>query len=453
MPKTVLLADDSITIQHAVGISLANEDIALINVNNGEDAIIKARAMRPDLMLLDVVMPRLSGYDVCKQVRADPSIKHTPVIMLVGAIEGFDENKFKDAMANDYIIKPFESGALINKIRKYLYPELSRSVASLQSRDQSEPKPVTPAAAIPNIPIPPVAPQGEKRHENAPPISIPPKPATPPVVPPVIPPTDPHRFTVPPIPPMPPHIPATEEGHLNKKSPATEEIIKTTSFIDNLITPPDLKPQVPAQEMVDEISPQEIEEITSEIPDMREKDTAVNPPVAIDIVSQVVESVEKNEQVAPPQVGTDKEATTQFDIDNWGVELKNEITAETKAPPLEQPAIPDEKIEGVEESQVDLTSQPIEQPMEVVTIAEGISTEQVGPPVKPVEVPQEPIAPVQVEPTSLVEPTINLSGTLNEGTIKYIRETVERVVWEIVPELAEKLIKAEIKRLMSEKEE
>ncbi|MCX7959092.1 MAG: response regulator, partial [Deltaproteobacteria bacterium] len=101
MPKTVLLADDSVTIQHAVGISLANEDIALVNVNNGEDAVIRARAIKPDLILLDVVMPKVSGYDACRQIRQDPSIKHTPVIMLVGAIEGFDEQKFRESMAND----------------------------------------------------------------------------------------------------------------------------------------------------------------------------------------------------------------------------------------------------------------------------------------------------------------------------------------------------------------
>jgi len=91
--------------------------------------------------------------------------------------------------------------------------------------------------------------------------------------------------------------------------------------------------------------------------------------------------------------------------------------------------------------------------MQVVTIAESITTEKVGDTVKPVEVSVEPAIPSQIEPTSLVEPKIPLSQNLNEETMKQIKDTIERVVWEIVPELAEKLIKAEIKRLMSEKEE
>ena len=64
MPKTLLLADDSVTIQKVVGISFASEDITLITVDNGDDAIVKAREIRPDMVLADVVMPGKNGYEV-----------------------------------------------------------------------------------------------------------------------------------------------------------------------------------------------------------------------------------------------------------------------------------------------------------------------------------------------------------------------------------------------------
>ena len=74
MPKTLLLADDSVTIQKVVGISFANEDVVLLTVDNGDDAVARAREARPDLVLADVVMPGKNGYEVCEAIKADPSL-------------------------------------------------------------------------------------------------------------------------------------------------------------------------------------------------------------------------------------------------------------------------------------------------------------------------------------------------------------------------------------------
>jgi len=74
MPKSLLLADDSVTIQKVVGISFANEDIEITTVDNGRDAVAKARAIRPDIILADVVMPGMSGYEVCETIKSDPNL-------------------------------------------------------------------------------------------------------------------------------------------------------------------------------------------------------------------------------------------------------------------------------------------------------------------------------------------------------------------------------------------
>ena len=99
MPKTLLLADDSVTIQKVVGISFANEDVRLVMVDNGDAAIARARQERPDLILADVVMPGKSGYEVCEAIKADPALRHIPVLLLTGTFEAFDNERASRAGA------------------------------------------------------------------------------------------------------------------------------------------------------------------------------------------------------------------------------------------------------------------------------------------------------------------------------------------------------------------
>jgi CheY-like chemotaxis protein len=107
MAKTLLLADDSVTIQKVVGISLASEDITLVTVDNGDDAIVRARELRPDAILADCVMPGCSGYEVCEQIQADPALRHIPVLLLTGTFEAFDEERATRCGAAGHIAKPF----------------------------------------------------------------------------------------------------------------------------------------------------------------------------------------------------------------------------------------------------------------------------------------------------------------------------------------------------------
>ena len=120
MPKKILLADDSITIQKVVGITFANEDIELTVVDNGTDAVTKAKEIAPDLVLADVVMPGKDGYQVCQEIKADPSLSGVPVVLLAGTFEPFDEAKSKESGADDHITKPFESQALLDMVRAQL---------------------------------------------------------------------------------------------------------------------------------------------------------------------------------------------------------------------------------------------------------------------------------------------------------------------------------------------
>lgn len=120
MPKKLLIADDSVTIQKVMGITFASEDYDLTVVDNGADAVLKAKEIKPDLILADIVMPEKDGYEVCREIKNDPDLSSTPVILLAGTFEQYDENKSSEVGADDYITKPFESQVLIDKVNSNL---------------------------------------------------------------------------------------------------------------------------------------------------------------------------------------------------------------------------------------------------------------------------------------------------------------------------------------------
>lgn len=120
MPRTLLLADDSVTIQKVVGISFANEDVVLLSVDNGDDAVRRAREERPDLVLADVVMPGKNGYEVCREIKSDPELRHIPVVLLTGTFEAFDHECASEVGADAHITKPFESQALVDRVNELL---------------------------------------------------------------------------------------------------------------------------------------------------------------------------------------------------------------------------------------------------------------------------------------------------------------------------------------------
>ncbi len=116
MAHRLLLADDSITIQKVVELVLAEEGFDIRAVNNGEEALAAMGQFKPDVVLADIDMPKMNGYQLCERIKSDPGTKHVPVILLAGAFEPLDEELAKNVGAEDYLVKPFESQELISKI-------------------------------------------------------------------------------------------------------------------------------------------------------------------------------------------------------------------------------------------------------------------------------------------------------------------------------------------------
>ena len=120
MSKKLLLADDSITIQKVIQITFAHEDYDLTITDNGDAALAKAQELKPDLVMADVYMPGKNGYELTAAIRQDPDLQNTPVLLLAGSFEPFDEEKARTCRANAWIEKPFESQNLIDKVSELL---------------------------------------------------------------------------------------------------------------------------------------------------------------------------------------------------------------------------------------------------------------------------------------------------------------------------------------------
>ncbi len=119
--RKLLLADDSITIQKVVNLTFADEGIEVISVGDGDSAMQKFDEFLPDLVMVDVNMPGLTGYEICQIIKQNEETRHIPVILLVGSFEPFDEVEANRVGADDFLTKPFQSiRQLVNKVNELL---------------------------------------------------------------------------------------------------------------------------------------------------------------------------------------------------------------------------------------------------------------------------------------------------------------------------------------------
>ncbi len=119
MPK-LLLADDSVTIQRVIELTFADEQIQVIAVGDGQEAVQRIESERPDVILADVGMPRRDGYEVAAHVKTTPHLRHIPVILLTGAFEPIDEARARAVGCDGVLVKPFEPQMVINRVKDLL---------------------------------------------------------------------------------------------------------------------------------------------------------------------------------------------------------------------------------------------------------------------------------------------------------------------------------------------
>ncbi|MEU3945820.1 response regulator transcription factor [Streptomyces sp. NPDC029526] len=118
MPHTVLLAEDDRAIRHALERALTLEGYRVTAVADGVEALAQAHRGRPDVLVLDVMMPGMDGLQVCRALRAEGD--RTPVLMLTALVETADRIAGLDAGADDYVVKPFDVDEVFARLRALL---------------------------------------------------------------------------------------------------------------------------------------------------------------------------------------------------------------------------------------------------------------------------------------------------------------------------------------------
>jgi len=118
--KKILIVDDEVDLVETVRYPLEMEGFNVLVSYNGEDALSQARKEKPDLILLDLMLPKLDGYKVCRLLKFDERYKNIPILMLTAKTQEKDKALGMETGANEYITKPFDLDKLVEKVKTYL---------------------------------------------------------------------------------------------------------------------------------------------------------------------------------------------------------------------------------------------------------------------------------------------------------------------------------------------
>jgi CheY-like chemotaxis protein len=442
MGSRVILADDSVTIQKVVGIIFANEGYELTVVASGDEAIARARELNPDVMLVDALMPGKNGYEVCREIRQDPALAHTAILLMTGAFETIDEEKGRQSGADEFITKPFESQALI---------EVTNRLIALTAARKASPQPV---AAPPVMPPP----QQVAAAPLAPPPLMAAAPAPPPVAAPEV-----------------DDIWATGFDDEPVATPATPDFFAAAAPVAPAVT----AAPAPVKATTDD-------DIWGAF-DMDAIETKPAPVAAAPSPAAASDDIFSFETTAPASPALPPAAAVEDEF------VLDEVAFDEPAPaavPLAAPSVHGFEPVGEEEiffgddeplpTAPPAAALPVDDAFGDISFDEPEVPVAAAQPVMPVApTPVEPPAPVFVPPPVIevappvsaapaaptfavepppvaapapVAPSVAAAVSLDEEQLKALlskvsRDVIERIVWEVVPDLAESIIKEEIRKL------
>jgi DNA-binding response OmpR family regulator len=120
LAATVLVADDDADILRVIEINFRLEGFEVVTARDGPEALAKAIAVRPDLVVLDVLMPGIDGYTTCARIRANASLAAVPVLIVSANYASADREAARRAGADDFLVKPFHPAMLLDKAKAML---------------------------------------------------------------------------------------------------------------------------------------------------------------------------------------------------------------------------------------------------------------------------------------------------------------------------------------------
>jgi PleD family two-component response regulator len=137
----ILVADDNVQNLELIEAYLADLECQIVSANDGEETIAKVRSEKPDLLLLDIMMPKISGFEVCKQLKGDPETKDIPILMITSLHETADIERGVEAGTDDFLSKPIHKQILLKRVRsllkvRHLQNELERTLAYLNDVEE-----------------------------------------------------------------------------------------------------------------------------------------------------------------------------------------------------------------------------------------------------------------------------------------------------------------------------
>jgi len=406
MPATLLCIDDSQTIQKAVAITFACEGFQVVHAMTAEEGVEKARALRPNVVLLDTGLPGRSGYDVCQFLRSDPTTQAVPVLLMGGISEPIDEARARQVGAAGHFVKPFDTAGLIERVR---------TVTGIAAAAAVRPAAVPPASAMPRPPTLAAAPSTAPAAAVLPswgaaPVApaVQPRPApTASLAAPIAPPATAARPVAPPWPPAQPSAAAWAAAASAR--PATPAA-PAAPVAHQWQAPAAARPVAPVAP-----PPPPAQPAPAWQPAARPPTPVVVPPAA---------------PLAPPApVAAPPTARTGFDpfglsLDDSSAGVEVDLGADGSEP-----------IDLISE----LTLEPPPRPA-APTAVEVAPARPALPPVVPQAAPAPIAAVVAQAPAAAVD-----RGQISAA----VRELVEQIVWEVVPELAETIIREELNRLLA----
>jgi len=389
MPVKILLADKSITIQKVVEMLFSGKDYEVACVSDGDTALQEASRVLPDVVLVDVDLPRIDGYSFAERLRQNPQLSVTPVILMMSRDDVYDSAKGKQARIRDYIAKPFESQELIGKVKKALAEAPTRPV---------EPKPVisAPSSAPPSVP--PISPPTAKARQSAP----------------------------------------ADIFDIIKEAPTESELKQAASFSSE-------------EESVFEVEP-EVEEVEETA--LHERSAEL--PVGEKAVEEMRVGLGLNELLAEPEI-------VPFEEFDSAMESAPKVTIPQEPKPLAaagpalqtpmtpvQPHITDDMVRGMIEATVSrsvkeaIEKVPVPAPRvlpesELRGIAENIMSKMAQDVFRNMPPPLPKISDEAVQK--------GIEDVIAKIVRDTARDVIEKVAWEVIPPLAEQMIKEEIERL------
>ena len=119
-PPCILIVDDEPMNLDILQTRLAVHGYEILTATNGEEALAMASTQQPDLILLDIMMPKVDGIDVCRHLKADASLPFMPIIMVTAKADSKDVVAGLEAGADEYLTKPFRADALVDSVRELI---------------------------------------------------------------------------------------------------------------------------------------------------------------------------------------------------------------------------------------------------------------------------------------------------------------------------------------------